>query len=63
MSDKENSASTPQRSKPPTVASNEGKRKMLINLMDVYHCPTTGGNQEGENVFQIQFPPCRSVSN
>jgi len=42
MSDKENSASTPQRSKPPTVASNEGKRKMLINLMDVYHCPTTG---------------------
>lgn len=36
------SASKSQRSKLPTVASNEGKRKMLINLMDVYHCPTTG---------------------
>lgn len=26
----------------PTVSSNGGKRKMFINLMDVYHCPTTG---------------------
>jgi len=38
----ETSSSKSQRFKPPTVASNGGKRKMLINLMDVYHCPTTG---------------------
>jgi len=44
--------------KAPTVASEGGRRKMLINLMDVYHCPTTG-------VFPIdgdceRFLMCRS---
>ena len=46
--DQQMSASKTQRSKLPTVGSTEGRRKMFINLMDVYHCPTTGGYQEVE---------------
>ena len=46
--DQQMSASKSQRSKVPTVGSTEGRRKMFINLMDVYHCPTTGGYQEVE---------------
>ena len=33
---------TTQRPRPTVVTSEDGKRKILLSLMDVYHCPTRG---------------------
>ena len=35
-------ATTTQRPRPTVVTSEDGKRKILLSLMDVYHCPTRG---------------------
>ena len=38
----EETTTTTQRPRPTVVTSEDGKRKILLSLMDVYHCPTRG---------------------
>jgi len=42
IEDTTTTTTTTQRPRPTVVTSEDGKRKILLSLMDVYHCPTRG---------------------